>query len=126
METAKKMEGEAYALFKGSADEAEIRNYLPVIKIMACVPSKLELALTAGIVDIKDNIFISARKAGLNYTLKANLAGAGNHETAEELSQILNGLSAALYKPGEKFQAAVCYEESGKYKLFDEKGYVGK
>ena len=125
--------GEAYAFFKCSATKADIEKGLPTIRKFIQTPAELELMLSENANTIsKDASLLAKAKevydAGANFALKGLLPNKNNETAAEELSLILSQAHGTpLYEVGAPLIAAIYYKNAaGKYKLFDEKGYVCK
>jgi len=116
-----KKQGEAYAFFYCKASKQEIEKELPHIKDAVKTPNQLELSLTEINPDgfkhqeLKE-IVHDAKKAGMNYSMKASYKGFDNKQTADELAGILNqAYQSPLYKDKEEFRGGIFCEENGHY-----------
>lgn len=134
--------GEAYALFDCSASKEDIETELPLIRKLVETPQRLELLLTEGInwdskfgkeletfseQSIKggyerskmfsvENLLQALSVQGCRYFVQARLPNATNHQTANEISSILNqAYQSPLYQKGEQFRGKVFYKVKGRY-----------
>ncbi len=117
--------GKAYAFFNCSASKSQIESELDDIRDIARIPGQLELTLTEGVENLDchndaklKKVVEGAKDSGMRYVFAASYPSAGNRETADELSSVLNqAYQSPLYKDGEQFEGGIVFEESGEYQF---------
>jgi len=117
--------GEAYAFFYCGASKQAIEREIPLIRKVVGTPSELELSLTEGMDNVRDNdrlrsLALEAKQSGINYMLKASLPNKTNRETADEVASVLNqAYQSPLYGAGEPFNGEIAYEQNRSYVFRD-------
>ncbi len=113
--------GKAYAFFDCNASKGNIEKELPFIRECVKTPNELELSLMEGTDNLIGDsqllqIAKEAKDAGIKYVMEATYPNATNHQTAEELSAILNqAYQSPLYADKEKFRGEIAYKENNQY-----------
>lgn len=113
--------GKAYAFFDCKASKEDVEKILPSIRKAVKTPNDLELSLTENIDSLERDsqllkIAREAKDAQIKYVMEATYPNATNHQTAKEISGILNqAYQSSLYQQGEQFSGIVVYKDRGKY-----------
>ncbi|MEW6035862.1 MAG: hypothetical protein AB1529_04575 [Candidatus Micrarchaeota archaeon] len=113
--------GKAHAFFFCSAPKAALEAELPRIRELARTPPLLELTLREDPTELlKDKALmpavIMARQCGRNFFIEAELPGAGNKATADELANLLeNARQPPLYPEGEQLRMEILYKVGSNY-----------
>ncbi len=113
--------GKAYAFFNCKASKGDVEKELPFIRECVKTPNALELSLIEGTDTLIGDtqllqIAKQAKDAGIMYVMEATYSNATNHQTADEVSSILNqAYQSPLYEEGEEFRGEIVFKERGKY-----------
>lgn len=113
--------GKAYAFFDCKKSKSDIEKKLPSIRKAVKTPNNLELSLMENTNSLEGDsqlleIAKQAKDTQIKYVIEATYPNATNHQTANEISSILNqAYQSSLYQEGEQFRGIVVYKERGKY-----------